>query len=534
MPSDRDESFHERLNEIESEDFTEREDFKQRMAAAFISSIKPGKSLSASGRKKLRSSLETWGLTPEDFSEAMGITAFHMWEAFMIFMRKSLEGELKSHRDHMEKLRTPKSSRKIPIRSFIQDVTELPDNFHRTLVDPWLTDADKAFFLDAVGQPIVETGIYSNGYNSNTTYSHINHLTDDQQISWHEGQTSKTIRLARVYEVKLKAGVCFILTNLPAEKGKSSGDHGATYIDYLITDANNDLNTIKEQFTELYYQNCLFRNKITRVDFDSNGALSFSIQQVPDKPVLLDDIKQTKFDHIKTVIDNWDCLSKGERKMGLVLHGAPGSGKTASITKLIRDVAGRATVFFVNTLPATFLSQIYPWLERLGPNLIVYEDMDAIQVRRDGVGWDQPEFKFISLLLEVLDGEKEYDVITIATTNHPDRFDAAMLRPGRLGMCVEYGAPDDRLKLRIIQYYIDHYDLGKHFEADALLRDVFDNTAVLGSHISYTLRDTSRRIKLGASPNAALDEAAAEYMSEDSLGWKRIVESDRSQRKVGF
>lgn len=510
----------EQLEAIEDADWEEREEFRKKIVKSFTSQIKPGRELSKEARKKLRKSLAYWGLTPEDFAETVGISVYHMWEAFMTFMTKALKGEIKSHREHMAKLLASTSAKKIPIRKFIETETGLV-RFNKLKIEPWLTQPDKAYFLEQIGEPLINSGVYLHSKSSKIYYVPSNSLAPDQHVTYKEGLQTKTLRLARLYEIELeKSGVVYILVGLPLDVGRESGGPGVTHQDYLIADERKDLAIITDELEELYYNNCLFKNKITRINCSSNNGLEFDIKDVPNKPSILDKQKQSRFDHIKNVIEHWDKLDPGERKMGLILYGPPGGGKTASISSLLRSVHGKATVFFVNNMHPTLLAQLYPWLERIGPNIIIYEDMDGIQVRRDGLGYDS-DVGFISLLLEVLDGDKEYDVITIATTNYPERFDPAMLRPGRLGTCIEYSPPNDELKLEIIEFYLDKYDLKDVFQAEDLLQDFFNHSCVLGVHIAMTLKDVSVKTKLGADHGVALMEAASEYMSEESLGWQR-------------
>jgi len=524
------EELDDKLKQIEDEDWEEREEIRQRIGLSFKSAIRAGRDLSPEGRRKLKQSLGMWGLTPEDLADCIGVSIAHMWDSFALFMTKAFQGELKAHRAHMAKMVEKQGVKKTPIREFIKEHTSLED-FGKVQVEPWLTNADKAFFLNKIGVPIVKNGIYIHTRDGKVLYAPSRQVSDDQHVTWLEGDTTMSLQTARLYEIPLPSGKKpYMIVGLPLERARQSDSPGTTHIDYLVVRQEDNLAEVLGEFKNLYYQNCLFRNKVTKVDFGTKG-LEFNIQDVPCKPVILDNAKQARFDHIRDVILNWDKLSPGERKLGLILHGRTGGGKTSSITRLLQTVAGHCTVFFVNNMPASFLSQIYPWIEKVGPNIIVYEDMDGIQVRRDSPSFEGGDLRFISLLLDVLDGDKEYDVITIATTNHPDRFDDAMVRPGRLGMCIEYAPPDDDLKLQIIEFYLGHYQLKDKFVAEKLLREHFGDRRVVGSHINYTLRHVSVKVKLGYDPMEALALATCEYMSEESLAWKR---AGNSERKVGF
>jgi len=534
MSENSKEKLREQLQQIADEDFDQREEVRSKVMDAFRARVVLGKDLNRAEKRKLIDSLAEWGLTPDQFYDVMGVQFGNLYEAGLSFLMKAMKGELKAQREHMEKLKYERASKKrIAVKTLLSKYLKLKGDYNKNQIEPWLTDADKAHFLSTAGEPLVSEGVFFHSPSGKIMFSPMRSASSDQSISWKEGDEVKHIKLARVYRVGLDSGDVFILLGIPTEKGKESSTPSASLVDYLVTSTKNDMTKIIDEFSQLYFKHCLFKNKITKVDADSHGNLSFTIRGIPDKPALLDEQKQQRFDHIKKVVRNWDKLSKGERKMGLILYGLPGGGKTASITQLVKDVAGEATVFFVSNLPASFLAQIYPWLEKIGPNIIVCEDMDGIQVRRDGLGWDSESPRFISLLLDVLDGDKEYDVITVATTNYPERFDRAILRPGRLGMCIEFGPPEGQLKLDIVQFYLDRYNLTEQFDANDLVRTTFNPDIVLGSHIASTLKDVAVKVKLGEDPHKALDQVSQEYMGDESLGWQANSESSPNPR-LGF
>jgi len=70
-------------------------------------------------------------------------------------------------------------------------------------------------------------------------------------------------------------------------------------------------------------------------------------------------------------------------------------------------------------------------------------------------------------LLQVLSGGSAYaDIITIATTNHPEAIDDALAkRAGRFDAHVRMGYPSDEAKQRILDLYLDRFGV-----ADELTR----------------------------------------------------------------
>ena len=122
-------------------------------------------------------------------------------------------------------------------------------------------------------------------------------------------------------------------------------------------------------------------------------------------------------------------------KRGYLLWGPPGSGKTSALQLMMRQlVEAGGVVLIAEGSPIVtigclaLLRQIEP--ER--PVVVVLEDLDAI-VNRYGE----------SELLSLLDGESQIDgVVTLATTNYPERLDPRFVdRPSRLDTISYFGMP---------------------------------------------------------------------------------------------
>ena len=126
-------------------------------------------------------------------------------------------------------------------------------------------------------------------------------------------------------------------------------------------------------------------------------------------------------------------------KMGILLHGEPGCGKS-TISKVIASyldykIYNISNSAFIND---EVLTQILGGIE---PNsIIVFDDIDCVVTNRDD---ENNNNSTLGTLLNFLDGLLSVDdTIIIATTNHFDRLDSAIVRPGRFDLIMELGKLD--------------------------------------------------------------------------------------------
>jgi hypothetical protein len=138
-------------------------------------------------------------------------------------------------------------------------------------------------------------------------------------------------------------------------------------------------------------------------------------------------------------------------KRGLLLHGAPGTGKTLTAMYLIARTPGRTTVLLTGGAlgliePACALAR------ELQPATVVLEDVDLVAHERD---LDMPGRPLLLELLNEMDGlAEDADVLFLLTTNRPDVLEPALAaRPGRIDQSVELPLPDATDRRRLIELY---------------------------------------------------------------------------------
>jgi transitional endoplasmic reticulum ATPase len=150
--------------------------------------------------------------------------------------------------------------------------------------------------------------------------------------------------------------------------------------------------------------------------------------------------------------------SGGKPRNGILLHGAPGNGKTVFAEAL----AGELGLLLVTLTFADVASQwvgekssrvrqAFEQAKHAQPCVLFLDEVDSFLEARDGRSDGVKEDRDLTnALLTLMVDIRQQRVILMAATNHMDRLDAAAVREGRFDFKVEITPPDAPARLGLL------------------------------------------------------------------------------------
>ncbi|MEC3916653.1 ATP-binding protein [Nocardia sp. CDC160] len=138
-------------------------------------------------------------------------------------------------------------------------------------------------------------------------------------------------------------------------------------------------------------------------------------------------------------------------KRGLLLHGAPGTGKTHTVRYLMGRLP-ETTVIVISGSAMRMINAAAALARRLQPSVVVVEDVDLIAKDRSYSPAGNP---LLFSLLDAMDGiGGDADVTFLLTTNRAGELETALAdRPGRVDLAVEIPRPDARGRAALFALY---------------------------------------------------------------------------------
>lgn len=136
-------------------------------------------------------------------------------------------------------------------------------------------------------------------------------------------------------------------------------------------------------------------------------------------------------------------------KLGILLYGEPGTGKSSLIHAIASELNKDVIVLTAGAILNGKLNK-YNMVCCDTPPIIVIEEIDTIVNSRQNKELGEKEKVILSELLNFLDGPSSPDsCVIIATTNHIEKLDPAIIRSGRFDIKIQMGKISRNLAIKM-------------------------------------------------------------------------------------
>lgn len=267
-----------------------------------------------------------------------------------------------------------------------------------------------------------------------------------------------------------------------------------------------EVHKVAEVMREFLRENSIYRGKAIKVDFpDLEYATSLEdfepefldVSNVnPKELIFAGDVEKKIESNLFTPIRRTQfCRDAGiPLKRGVLLAGQYGVGKTMT-AYVAAKYAEENDWTFVYLADVNDLATAIQFARMYSPAVIFAEDLD------NAIGTSRRDDD-VNEILNTIDGvdSKDSEIVVCLTTNHVDRINRAMLRPGRLDATIKVTAPDANAAIRLVKQYAR----GRLAEGE----DLTEVGELLDGMIPAVIRETVERAKLSAI--AGMEEDADE------------------------
>ena len=213
-----------------------------------------------------------------------------------------------------------------------------------------------------------------------------------------------------------------------------------------IVEYKDRANAFLQLIEETLRTSSIYKNRAIRVTHGSQyGELEFEIMELKSNPNII----LNKDTELIIERDIKHELTLDREKRIYLFTGSYGNGKTETILKIGKQSIeeNNMTFFYVkNSKLFTSVISIAPQYGHCG---VFLEDIDEIASgsERDGAAND---------ILNKMDGldTKGFGIKVFLTTNHPERLNPALRRPGRLDRVIPILNPTKEIATKILQTYV--------------------------------------------------------------------------------
>lgn len=162
---------------------------------------------------------------------------------------------------------------------------------------------------------------------------------------------------------------------------------------------------------------------------------------------------------ISDMLNNADVYKKlgASINEGLILNGAPGTGKTTMANCLIKSTERSAFVCRKKSTDGEFvktINEVFKSAKENTPSIVLLDDLDKFSDKDEDC--DAEEFVAVQSCMDEIKG---LDIFVIATVNNIFKIPGSLKRAGRLGKRITVRLPKANEAARIVKHYLDKTEI---------------------------------------------------------------------------
>lgn len=274
-----------------------------------------------------------------------------------------------------------------------------------------------------------------------------------------------------------------------------------------------EINKVATHVREYLNENSIYQGKAIRIDFpnleDANSLQDFEPEFMdtsntdPNQLIFSQDVQANIHSNLFTPIISTERCRKANipLKRGILLAGPYGTGKTMTANVAAKHAEDNGWTFLY-LKDVNDLATAIQFAKMYSPAVIFAEDLD------NALGTSQRDSE-VNNILNTIDGvdSKDSEIVVCLTTNHVDRINKAMLRPGRLDAVINVTPPDAEAALKLVtQYASGQLDPSGDFSRVGTM---------LSGSIPAVIRETVERAKLSAISSTEGSDDALVIRAQD-------------------
>jgi cell division protease FtsH len=225
---------------------------------------------------------------------------------------------------------------------------------------------------------------------------------------------------------------------------------------------------------------------------------------------------------------------------GILLTGSPGVGKTM----FAKALANECQANFLYATGADFAElyvgvgarrarSLFATARQNSPSVIFIDEIDALGAR-DSFGMDSERLATINQLLAEMDGFSENgEVLVIGATNHPDKLDPAMRRPGRFDKIINIPLPNAEAREGILARSLTGVALDSAIDLRAL---ALRSTGFSGAQLkNWAAEAKNLALRESDGKSLRIDQGVMERAQEIILmGYSQTKPTKKEEELVAF